>query len=240
MLILLLYNHTNFHYLLNNIPYHLHFHAASFHGCSFCIPFCWHDTSIRIWLRHGHKDMSYDYPLHMMDTSSKVSPVGRVIFKTFFTQVIFIIFIPPFYHWAVTQVAWYSGYGGFKLGHLFIFSLAYVGNASGIQACMNSAILILMALHQWVLYPIQTSLRCFHINQIHHHYNLQHGHSCHKSDDRPSSFSYRLRNYHTSYSSLAFKYNSISSAFFIHLIQSSENLIYSPHSWLISYFPAPL
>jgi len=49
--------------------------------------------------------MSYDYPLHMMDTSSKVSPVGRVIFKTFFTQVIFIIFIPPFYHWAVTQVA---------------------------------------------------------------------------------------------------------------------------------------
>ena len=119
--------------------------------------------------------------------------------------------------------------------HLFIFSLAYVGNASGIQACMNSAILILMALHQWVLYPIQTSLRCLHINQIHHHYNLQHGHSCHKSDDRPSSFSYRLRNYHTSYSSLAFKYNSISSAFFIHLIQSSENLIYSPHSWLISF-----
>jgi len=95
---------------------------------------------------------------------------------------------------------------------------------------MNSAILILMALHQWVLYPIQTSLRCLHINQIHHHYNLQHGHSCHKSDDRPSSFSYRLRNYRTSYSSLAFKYNSISSAFFIHLIQSSENLIYSPHS----------
>ncbi len=147
--------------------------------------------------------------------------------------MIFILFVCPFYYWTITYITSYSGNSCFKFSQFFIFSLAYVGNASGIQACMNSATLMLMALHQCVLYPIQVSLRCFHINQIHHHYNLQHDHNLDIFDDKPSSFSSHPHSYRTSYSSLAFKYNSISFAFCLHLIHSSLTsilLIYSPHN----------
>ena len=135
--------------------------------------------------------------------------------------MIFIIFIPPFYYWAVTYITWYSGYGRFKLGHLFIFSLAYVGNASGIQACMNSAMLMLMALHQWVLYPMHVPFRCLNISQTLRLNSPLHDRSCHKSDGIPSSFSCLLRSSHTSYSFLASTYMAIIFAFCLHLMHSS-------------------
>ena len=55
---------------------------------------------------------------------------------------------------------------------LFILSLAYVGNKSGIHACINNAILIDMALYQWVLYPIQLSFRCLNIFHLKTAFNV--------------------------------------------------------------------